>query len=558
MCKINNHSTSKSIHDQDILLYGEQENLNHLTNENNMKKTKSFFQLKLKSVDEDDEEVIANRVQRLKQCFEECQCLDKISERLMLSDNEKQMLQKLYRMHDMNKTEVTSYLMKIKKRKDPNELKIIKAFFEMFCLKGLDLVSTLEMIAKHMDLNTGVETSDMDYFLNHLAQQYYNQNISKYNSPEDIHTMFNSLMLKNLMWNMISKEGKEDEMLNNGPKVFANDVVHRLKDVRYMEEMIKCYKKIYENPILIQNFEIETVNDVSSYLFSSTTFPKDSNKQFIEYMAKIQPKVIFMSRVKVKIFNFKNWDTVSNIISKTKIQTKDKTKIKDALMLITSKAIWVDQQPIRAKDITKLSSASSLEVNMELNLYNLISNFENCYAIPLTNGFSYCSDGSNRFCFMQATQSIRVWRFDFKVKPHIKLDNLCNQINYMAAMCTRPIEKSLRKNIEKQINLNTESKDKEFDIKLFIQSIYVHHDLADVCCYNCAHERAYKIDVFSMIGDFFKQMVIQCEKELSQAKDVRNLKHIKTVQQLGKFLSKRYSIYTKALSDISISSNLIL
>ena len=61
-----------------------------------------------------------------------------------------------------------------------------------------------------------------------------------------------------------------------------------------------------------------------------------------------------------------------------------------------------------------------------------------------------------------------------------------------------------------------------------------------------------------MIGDFFKQMVIQCEKELSQAKDVRNLKHIKTVQQLGKFLSKRYSIYTKALSDISISSNLIL
>ena len=98
----------------------------------------------------------------------------------MLSDNEKQMLQKLYRMHDMNKTEVTSYLMKIKKRKDPNELKIIKAFFEMFCLKGLDLVSTLEMIAKHMDLNTGVETSDMDYFLNHLAQQYYNQNISKY------------------------------------------------------------------------------------------------------------------------------------------------------------------------------------------------------------------------------------------------------------------------------------------------------------------------------------------------------------------------------------------
>jgi len=162
------------------LLYGEQENLNHLTHENNMIKTKSFFQLKLKANDEDDEEVIANRVERLKQCFEECQCLDKISERLMLSENDKQMIQKLYRMHDMNKTEVTSYLMKIKKRKDPNELKIIKAFFEMFCLKGLDLVSTLEMIAKHMDLNTGVETSDMDYFLNHLAQQYYNQNISKY------------------------------------------------------------------------------------------------------------------------------------------------------------------------------------------------------------------------------------------------------------------------------------------------------------------------------------------------------------------------------------------
>jgi len=46
--------------------------------------------------------------------------------------------------------------------------------------------------------------------------------------------MFNSIMLKNLMWNMISKERKEDEMLNDGPKVFAKDVVNRLKDVRYM------------------------------------------------------------------------------------------------------------------------------------------------------------------------------------------------------------------------------------------------------------------------------------------------------------------------------------
>ena len=57
--------------------------------------------------------------------------------------------------------------------------------------------------------------------------------------------MFNSLMLKNLMWNMISKEGKEDEMLNNGPKVFANDVVHRLKDVRYM--VIKILYKLCFN-----------------------------------------------------------------------------------------------------------------------------------------------------------------------------------------------------------------------------------------------------------------------------------------------------------------------
>ena len=47
------------------------------------------------------------------------------------------------------------------------------------------------------------------------------------------------------MWNMISKEGKEDEMLNNGPKVFANDVVHRLKDVRYM--VIKILYKLCFN-----------------------------------------------------------------------------------------------------------------------------------------------------------------------------------------------------------------------------------------------------------------------------------------------------------------------